>query len=347
MKIGNRKIGEDYAPFIVAEMSGNHNKSLPRALEITEAAAKAGAHALKLQTYTADTITLNIDTKDFLIDDPQSPWNGRRLYDLYQEASTPWDWHKPIFRRAAELGMICFSSPFDESAVDFLEDINSPAYKIASFENNHYPLIKKVVETGKPLFLSTGLASLEELVELVDFLQKESCSNFVLLKCTSVYPARSCDCNLKTMVDMKNHFKCEVGFSDHAPGIGAAVGAVALGACVIEKHFTIRRADGGPDASFSLEPDEMVALVRETNRAFEALGKTHYGPTALEQSSLGFRRSIYISEDIERNEELTEHNVRIVRPGFGLEPKHIYRVLGRRAKKNLTIGEPLKWSDIE
>ncbi|NLY80177.1 MAG: pseudaminic acid synthase [Lysinibacillus sp.] len=334
-------------PFIIAEMSGNHNQSLERALEIVEAAAKSGAHAIKIQTYTADTLTLNVETKDFMIQDNESLWKGKSLYELYNEAYTPWEWHKPIFDRAKELGLIAFSTPFDETAVDFLEELDVPLYKIASFENNHLPLIKKVASTGKPMIISTGMATLAELDELVRTAKEAGCKDLVLLKCTSTYPATPENSNILTIPHMKQLFEdVQVGLSDHTLGIGVAVASVALGATVIEKHFTLSRADGGVDAAFSLEPTEMKALVEETERAWLALGKVTYGPTEKEKASLKFRRSKYVSKDIKKDEKFCKENIKIIRPGYGLEPKYWDEVIGKRAVRDFKAGTPLKLSDL-
>lgn len=343
MKIGNRVIGPDTAPFVIAEMSGNHNQSLERALAIVEAAAAAGAHALKIQTYTADTMTLDLEEGEFVISDPDSLWAGKSLHRLYQEAHTPWAWHAPIFERAHALGMLAFSTPFDETAVDFLEELEVPCYKIASFENTDLPLIRRVAATGKPMIVSTGMATLAELDELVRAAREAGCRDLVLLKCTSTYPASPENSNLRTIPHLRELFGCEVGLSDHTLGVGAAVAAVALGATVVEKHFTLRRADGGVDAAFSLEPEEMRALVAETERAWQGLGAVRYGPTAAERPSLAFRRSLYIGHDLAAGEVLTRDNVRVIRPGYGLAPKHLDRVLGRRVGQAVRRGTPLTW----
>ncbi|WEA39923.1 pseudaminic acid synthase [Lysinibacillus fusiformis] len=334
-------------PFIIAEMSGNHNQSLDRALEIVEAAAASGAQALKIQTYTADTLTLNVDSPDFLISDSESLWKDKKLYDLYNEAYTPWEWHKPIFDRAKELGMIAFSTPFDETAVDFLEELEVPLYKIASFENTDLPLIKKVAATGKPMIISTGMATLAELDELVRTAKEAGCKDLILLKCTSTYPASPENTNILTIPHMKDLFEdVQIGLSDHTLGIGVAVASVALGATVIEKHFTLDRADGGVDAAFSMEPDEMKALVDETERAWIAMGKVTYGPTEKEKASLKFRRSIYVSKDIKAGEQFTKENIKIVRPGYGLEPKYFNHILKKKARKDYIVGSPLKFEDL-
>jgi len=343
MKIADKEIGAHVAPFVIAEMSGNHNQSLERALDIVEAAAKAGAHALKLQTYTADTMTLNLSANEFFVSDPSNLWAGTSLYDLYQQAYTPWEWHEPIFARARELGMIAFSTPFDECAVDFLEGLDVPAYKIASFENTDLPLIRKVAATGKPMIISTGMASVAELDETVRAARDAGCVDLILLKCTSTYPASPLNSHLRTIPHLGKLFDCEVGLSDHTLGVGAAVAAVALGASVIEKHFTLSRADGGVDSSFSLEPHEFESLVLETTRAWEALGCVFYGPTKAEQKSLMYRRSLYLCSDIQAGEVFTTDNVRAIRPGLGLPPKYLDFVLGKTAKRDIARGTPLSF----
>lgn len=345
--IGQRAIGANHAPFIIAEMSGNHNQSLERALEIVDAAAVAGAHALKLQTYTADTITLNVRNKDFLIDDKKSLWDGSNLHDLYQKAYTPWEWHQPIMERAQQHGMVCFSSPFDETAVDFLESLNVPAYKIASFENNHLPLIEKVAKTGKPMIISTGMATISDIEEAVKTARNAGCKDLILLKCTSTYPALPTNTNVLTIPHLKQMFDCQIGLSDHTMGVGVSVAAVAHGATVIEKHFTLNRSDGGVDSAFSLEPDELKSLVVETERAWLSLGQVWYGPTEAEQKSLMFRRSVYFAEDIQAGEVLTAKNLRVVRPGFGLHPRFYQSLLGKRARNNIEKGTPVVWELIE
>jgi pseudaminic acid synthase len=346
MHINKVNIGLEHQPFIIAEMSGNHNQSLDRALAIVDAAGRAGAHALKLQTYTADTITLDVQNADFTINDNKSLWNGKTLHNLYKEAYTPWEWHEPIMKRAKELGMVCFSSPFDETAVDFLESLNVPAYKIASFENNHLPLIRKVASTGKPMIISTGMASLAELHEAVTAAREAGCENLTLLKCTSTYPADPSNTNILTIPHMRQLFNCEIGLSDHTMGVGVAVAAIALGATVIEKHFTLSRADGGVDSAFSLEPEEMESLVTETTRAWQSIGRVSYGPTEAERKSLGFRRSLYISADMKKGDILSKENVRCVRPGKGLAPKFFDDVIGRKISQDVSIGTPLNWSLI-
>ena len=343
MKIADRCIGIGYAPFIIAEMSGNHNQSLDKALQIVEAAAESGADALKLQTYTADTITLDVRKNEFLISDENSLWNGSSLYDLYKQAYTPWEWHEPIIQRANEIGLICFSSPFDETAVDYLEELNVPAYKIASFENNHLPLIKKVASTGKPILISTGMASLEELHEAVNVVRGMDCNSLILLKCTSTYPASPKNSNLRTIPHMRELFDCEVGLSDHTLGLGASVAAVAQGATVIEKHFTLSRVEGGVDSAFSLEPLELSSLVIETERAWQSLGTVTYGAGESEENSKIFRRSLYVANDMHAGELFTQENLKIVRPGNGLPPKHYEKILGKKVRVDVKKGTPVSW----
>jgi len=346
-KIGQRLIGPDAPPFIIAEMSGNHNQSLEVALRIVEAAARAGAHALKLQTYTADTMTLDLDEGEFFIRDPGSLWAGSSLYALYEKAHTPWEWHAPIFARARELGMLAFSTPFDETAVDFLESLDVPAYKIASFENTDLPLIRRVAATGKPLIISTGMASVAELDESVRAARAAGCRDLVLLKCTSTYPASPENSHVRTIPHLRELFGCQVGLSDHSMGVGVAVAAVALGATVVEKHFTLDRAEGGVDASFSLEPAELASLVVETERAWQALGQVHYGVTEAERKSLVYRRSLYVTRDMAVGETFSADNLRAIRPGLGLAPRHLDAVLGRSARQALKRGTPLDWSLVE
>lgn len=346
MKTHGLKIGGVHPPFIIAEMSGNHNHSLDRALKIVEAAAAAGVHALKLQTYTADTMTLDISSGEFYIDDPKSLWNGYSLYKLYEQAHTPWEWHKPIFERCKELGLICFSTPFDATAVDFLESLGAPAYKIASFENVDLPLIRKAAATGKPLIISTGMAEVAEIDEAVRAARAGGCEDIVLLKCTSTYPASAENSNVLTIPHMRDLFGTRVGLSDHTLGIGVAVAAVAHGATVIEKHFTLSRADGGVDAAFSMEPDEMRNLVLETEQAWRALGGVSYGPTEKEKASMKFRRSLYITKDMNDGEVLTKDNLRAIRPGFGLPPKFYELLLGKSVNRAVKRGTPASWDLI-
>jgi pseudaminic acid synthase len=338
MKIGSREISLSTQPFVIAEMSGNHNQSMERALEIVDAAAKTGAHALKIQTYTADTMTLDLNEGEFLISDNNSLWNGMSLYKLYQEAYTPWEWHKPIFDRCRELGMIGFSTPFDDSAVDFLEELDAPCYKIASFENTDISLIRKVASTGKPMIISTGMATVAELDETVRAAREAGCKDLVLLKCTSTYPATPNNTNIRTIPHLRELFGCEVGLSDHTMGIGVSVASIALGATVIEKHFTLCRADGGVDSSFSMEPQEMTSLMIESERAWQALGQVSYGPTEKEKKSLSFRRSLYIVEDVKAGEMLTHKNLRAIRPGLGMAPKYLSEILGKKVNCDLVKG---------
>jgi pseudaminic acid synthase len=346
VQIGSRRVGYGFAPFVIAEMSGNHNQSLDRALAVVEAAAAAGAHALKLQTYTAETMTLDLDEGDFRISNPESPWAGQSLYRLYERAATPWEWHEPIFDRARQLGLIPFSTPFDETAVDFLETLDVPCYKIASFENTDLPLIRKAAATGKPVLISTGMATAIEIGEAVEAARAVGCTELILLKCTSSYPASPENTNIVTIPNLRDLFGCEVGLSDHTLGIGVAVASVALGATVIEKHFTLRRSDGGVDSAFSMEPEEMMQLVVESHRAWLALGKVAYGVTAAEASNVIFRRSLYVVRDMEPGEAFSKDNVRAIRPGNGLSPKHLTDVLGRCAATALRKGTPLTWNVI-
>lgn len=343
IKIGNREIGRQCAPFIIAEMSGNHNQSLERALKIVEAAARSGAHALKIQTYTPDTMTLDLDEREFHISDPSSLWAGTSLYKLYAEAYTPWEWHKPIFDRARELDIIAFSTPFDDTAVDFLENLDVPAYKIASFENTDLPLIRRVAATGKPLILSTGMATVAELDETVRAAREAGCKDLILLKCTSTYPATAANTNILTIPHLREWFGCEVGLSDHTMGIGVSVASVALGATVIEKHFTLNRADGGVDSTFSMEPEELRALVVETECAWQSLGQVSYGSSEAERKSLVFRRSIYIAQDLKKGDVLTPENMRCIRPGFGLPPKYYDMLLGQCVTRDAKAGTPMSW----
>ncbi|ADU31846.1 pseudaminic acid synthase [Evansella cellulosilytica] len=344
--IAERKIGPNQPPFIIAEMSGNHNQSLDKALEIVEAAAAAGVDALKLQTYTAETMTLDVREGEFFIDDENSLWKGNSLYDLYKEAYTPWEWHERIFQRCKELGLIAFSSPFDETAVDFLESLDVPCYKIASFENVDIPLIRKVARTGKPVIMSTGMASAAELDEAVRVAREEGCENLILLKCTSTYPASPENSNLRTLPHLKELFGTQVGLSDHTMGVGVGVASVVLGATVIEKHFTLSRDDGGVDAAFSMEPKEMKALVEETKKAWLSLGTVKYGPTKSEEPSLKHRRSLYVSSDLKVGDVLTKENVRAIRPGLGMPTKYINLIIGKKVVKEVKKGDPLTFDVV-
>ena len=338
--IAHHTIGINQKPFIIAEMSGNHNQSLDRALQMVDAAAHAGAHALKLQTYTAETISMK---GAYTIDDKNSLWNGKELFDLYSMAYTPWEWHEPIFQRAKEKGLVAFSSPFDESAVDFLETLNVPAYKIASFENTHHPLLKKVAATGKLVIMSTGVATIQDIAESVNVLRKAGCNNIVLLKCTSTYPASPENSNLLTIPHLSQLHNCIAGISDHTMGVGVSVAAVALGARLIEKHFTLKRSDGGVDSVFSLEPDELKSLVLESERAFLALGNVQYGIQPSEEKSVVFKRSIYVSNDMKAGDLITMDNIKVIRPGYGLEPKYFSILIGKKVNKDVKKGNPFTW----
>lgn len=346
MKIAGRSIGREAPPFIIAEMSGNHNQSLERALRIVEAAARTGAHALKIQTYTPDSMTLDLAEREFFISDPKSLWKGTSLYKLYGEACTPYDWHSKIFEHARSLGLIPFSTPFDDEAVSFLEELNVPCYKIASFENTDLPLIRRVAATGKPVIISTGMASVGELEETVRAARQAGCKDLILLKCTSTYPASPENTNILTIPHMRELFGCEVGLSDHTAGVGVAVASVALGATVIEKHFTLDRADGWVDSAFSMEPSEMSQLVVETERAWQALGQVRYGATEEERRSLQFRRSLYVVKDLQAGEVLTAENVRAIRPGLGLPTKYLPVLLGKRVNRSVPRGTALTWELI-
>lgn len=343
IEIAGRKVGAGEVPFVIAEMSGNHNQSLERALEIVDAAAKTGAHALKIQTYTPDTMTIDLDEREFHISDQKSLWVGASLYKLYGEAYTPWEWHKPIFERARALGLIPFSTPFDGTSVDFLESLDSPCYKIASFENTDLPLIRRVAATGKPLIISTGMATVAELDETVRAAREAGCKDLVLLKCTSTYPATAQNTNISTIPHLRELFACEVGLSDHTMGIGVSVASIALGAAVIEKHFTLSRADGGVDSAFSMEPAEMTQLVIETHRAWQAMGEIRYGPTEAEKKSLQYRRSLYVVKDMKAGEIFTEENLRAIRPGLGLAPKYLAMAMGKPVKRDVKCGTALSW----
>ena len=341
MKIGERGVGAGSAPLVIAEMSGNHNQSLERAFEIVDAAAQSGAHALKIQTYTAETMTIDIREREFFISDEKSLWKGESLFDLYKKAYTPWEWHEAIFDRAKKQKMLAFSTPFDRTAVDFLENLNVPCYKIASFENTDLPLIRYVAATGKPMIISTGMATFAELDETVDAARSAGCNDLVLLKCTSTYPSTPDDSNILTIPEMRSRYGCEIGISDHTMGIGVSVAAVALGATVIEKHFTLQRSDGGVDSAFSMEPQEMAQLVIETERAWQSMGKVQHGPTEKEKASLVFRRSLYVVADVKAGEKLTSVNVRAIRPGNGIAPKFYDEVIGKTAKRDISRGTPL------
>jgi len=345
MQIGHKTIGTDHKPFVIAEMSGNHNQSLDRALAIVKAAADAGADAIKLQTYTADTMTIKAKHGLFHINDEASLWKGQSLYELYQLAYTPWEWHKEIFDYAKSLGLLGFSSPFDDTAVDFLEELNVPAYKVASFENTDHPLLKKIAQTGKPVIMSTGVSKLADIDESVRVLRENGCKELALLKCTSTYPASPETTNILTIPHMAQLFEqVVIGLSDHTMGIGVPVAAVALGARIIEKHFTLNRADGGVDSQFSLEPEELKSLVIESERAFLGLGKVQYGIQKSEKDSKRFKRSIYVVQDVEAGKAFNIDNLRIIRPGDGMPPKYLAKILGKVASTKIEAGTPLQWA---
>jgi N-acetylneuraminate synthase len=343
IEISGRKIGRAYPPFLIAEMSGNHNNSLDRALEIVDSIAQSGAHAIKLQTYTAESMTLDLDKGDFLIDDPQSLWNGRSLYSLYEEASLPYEWHKPIFERARDKGLIPFSTPFDSKGVDFLEGLGMDCYKIASFENTDLDLIRYVAKTGKPMIISVGMASIGEIDESVKVARASGCKSIALLKCTSAYPAGPESANISTIPHLSQAFNCQVGLSDHTMGVGVSIAAVAFGASIVEKHFTLNRLDGGVDSSFSMEPSEFKLLSEETYKAWAGIGSISYGASNSELKSLQFRRSLYVCEDVLAGDEVTVMNVRPIRPGYGLSPKYLPTVKGRRFARDLKMGTPLSF----
>ena len=345
--LGNRAVGPGCRPFIIAELSGNHGQDFSLAEQMVREVAKAGAHAIKLQTYTADTMTLDVDSDDFVIQEQDSLWRGEALHGLYAKAATPYEWHEPIFKLANELGMLGFSSPFDEKAVDFLHELNVPCFKIASFELTDIPLIRKAASTGKPLIMSTGMASLTEIEQAVNCAKQSGCNDIILLKCTSTYPASPENTNLNTIPNMRSAFSLQVGLSDHTAGIGASVAAVALGATVVEKHFVLDRSAGGVDAEFSLEPHELKSLVVESERAWQALGEIRYGGSEAEEKSKQYRRSIYIAEDVKAGECLSTANTKIVRPAFGLAPRHWDKVIGRKVKSDLPKGTALTWEHLD
>jgi pseudaminic acid synthase len=331
-------------PFVIAELSGNHNRSKGLALELVRAAAKAGASAIKLQTYTPDCLTIR---GAFTINEPSSPWLGRELYDLYEEANTPWEWHRDLFEASREEGIPCFSTPFSTKAVEFLETLNNPIYKIASFEINHSPLLQCVAQTGKPVIMSTGGSTVAEIDEAVNTLRNHGCQDLTLLKCTSAYPADPKEINLLTIPHMAALFGCDVGLSDHTLGIGVAVASIAFGVTCIEKHLTLSRADGGVDSSFSMEPQEFAQLVIESNRAFDSLGRVFYGLEEAEGKVSAGKRSIYAARDIAAGEIFTEENIRVIRPGYGLHPRHFLGLIGQRSKRVISSGQPLGLLDIK
>ena len=346
MKIGKREISERKPPFIVAEISANHNNSLSRTLKLIDEAKNAGADAIKIQTYKPDTITLKSKKKDFLINNKKSLWFGKYLYELYSKGSLPWEWHKAVFERAKKNKITCFSTPFDETAVNFLEKLKCPLYKVASFENNHVPLIEKLISLKKPIIISTGLTRLNDIKFIIQNFKKRKFQNFVLLKCTSSYPAPEEDTNLKCIEDLRKRFKINVGLSDHTEGIGVAIASVMFGSVLIEKHFTLNKKDGGLDDSFSINPKELRELVVETKRAWKSRGKVYYGISKSERASVIFKRSIYVSRNIKKDELLSKNNIKVVRPNLGLQPKYFNQVLGKKAKKNLFRANPLKLKDI-
>jgi len=342
LKIADRLIGKGQKPFIIAELSGNHNQSLDRALELIEHAKKSGADAVKIQTYTADTLTIDCDKEDFQLNNEDSLWHGMSMYQLYEKAHTPWEWHQAIFDKCHELGIICFSSPFDTTAVDFLEGLNCPCYKIGSTENTEHELLKAVAKTGKPVLVSTGMATLQEIGEIVSVLESSGCKQYALLKCTAAYPALASEANLLTIPNMRETLSCEVGLSDHSMGIGVAVAAVALGATIVEKHFTLKRSDGGVDSAFSMEPHEFSSLTSEAEKAWQAIGHINYGTSKSENSSLS-RRSLYIVEDMKSGDVLTEENLKPIRPGFAMPAREYRKVLGLKINSNVTKGTRLNW----
>lgn len=343
MKLGNRSVGRNEKPFFIAEMSGNHNQSLEKALAIVDAAAETGADALKIQTYKPETMTLDLSRDEFFISDPKSLWHGKSLFELYGEAMTPWEWHAPIKKRCEEKGLIFFSTPFDATAVEFLEELNVDFYKIASFENTDLPLIKKVAQTGKPMIISTGMATEEDIKDMVKTARDNGCKDLILLKCTSAYPATPKDANILTIPNLRERFEVESGLSDHTMGIGVAIASIAQGATVIEKHFTISREEGGVDSAFSMEPSEFKQMIEEGTTAWESLGEVKYKRSANEEASTVFKRSIYISEDLKAGDVLTEENIRIIRPGRGLAPKHYEEVLGKTLKVDAQKGTPVSF----
>lgn len=342
MKIDKRIISENQPPFIIAELSANHNNSIKRTLNLIDEAKRAGADAVKIQTYTADTMTLKSNSKDFLINDKKSLWHGQYLYQLYQKGSMPWEWHQEIFSMSKKKKIFCFSTPFDETAVDFLNKFKVPAFKIASFENNHFPLIKKIIDCKKPVIISLGLTKIKDIEDILKIFKKNRYNNFALLKCTSSYPALVSDSNIMTIAHLKKKFNVEIGLSDHTPGIGAAVASVVYGASIIEKHFTLNKKSGGLDDSFSIEPDELNNLVVESRRAWESKGKVYYGVSKSEKKSLIFKRSIYAFKEIKKGEKFSRNNIKIVRPSYGIAPKYFDKILGKKSLKYIKEATPIK-----
>lgn len=347
IRIADKEIGDSCKPFIVAELSGNHQQDYALAEKMIEAAAEAGADAIKLQTYTADTMTLDLCSDDFMVNESNSLWQGESLYSLYAKAATPWEWHKPLFEKAKSLGLIAFSSPFDATAVDFLETLDVPCYKIASFENNDLPLITKVAQTGKPIIVSIGMASEKDIEELLETISATGNEQVVLLKCTSNYPADASDSHLATIADMRERFHCLTGLSDHCTGISVSLAGIALGAVLLEKHFVLDRNAGGVDSAFSLEPAELKNLVTESAIIHTAIGNVQYGGSDNEQQSRKYRRSIYCSKAIKKGEQLSPENIRIIRPGFGLAPKYLSQLFGLRASVDITAGTAVSWSLLD
>lgn len=345
MNINKVKIGKNFSPYIIAELSANHNGSKESARQLIEVAKNSGADAVKLQTYTADTITLDSNADDFVIKD--GLWQGQTLYDLYKQAYTPWEWHKELFDYARALDLTIFSSPFDTTAVDLLEDLNTPAYKIASFEAIDLPLIRYVAQTGKPMIISTGMADFAEIEESIETAREAGCRELAILHCVSGYPAPAEDYNLRTLIDMRERFDIPVGLSDHTLDNTTAITAVALGACIVEKHFTLDRSRGGPDDSFSLEPSELTALCRDTKTAWQALGQVDYGLKSSEQGNVKFRRSLYFLKDMNAGDIIDETCIRSVRPGYGLAPKHFDRVMGKRVTQSVSFGSAVTWDVLK
>ena len=347
MKIGKKIISKKNEPFIIAEMSGNHNHSIETAFKIVEAAAYAKADAIKLQTFSPEDMTMNVNDKNFIINDETSPWNGKKLFDLYELAHTPLEWHKPIMELSHKLGIICFSSIFNENKIEFLEKLNVPAYKIASFENNHLPLIESVAKTGKPIIISTGLASLKEIDETVTVAKKAGCKDLALLKCTSSYPAKIEDSNLSSILKLKSIYDFEIGLSDHTLGITTAMASVALGSTLIEKHLTLSRKNNSVDSTFSLEPHEFKNLVQETKKVWKSLGNDLFELSNAEKKAKIFKRSIFVSKDIKAGEIINENNIQIIRPNLGLHPREYKNILGKKVKKDCLKGTPISWDILD
>lgn len=345
LKINNREIGQEFEPYIIAEMSANHNGDIKNAYKIIDMAKQAGADAVKLQTYRPDTITMKMQTSEFMIEG--GLWHGQSLYELYESAYMPWEWHKPLFDYAQKVGITIFSSPFDHSAVDLLEDLNTPAYKIASFEAIDLPLIKYVAQTGKPMIISTGMADAAEIQEAIDAAREGGCQSLAILHCVSGYPAPTKDYNLRTLVDMQHRFGLPVGLSDHTLDNATAIASVALGGCIIEKHVTLDRNGGGPDDSFSLEQTELASLCNSAHSVWQALGKVDYGLKSSEQGNIQFRRSLYFVKNIQAGEVITAEHVKSIRPGYGLAPKYLDKIIGQKVSHSIELGQCVTWDDIE